>query len=152
MPEWLHHHQAVQQVEAHTLFFTDQDQDREATEKARAALQRGEVPPELKDLPESARQEIVNGERALFTLRLVDEFNSLVYFHLDGAPVLSWQVSDGRRLLTVALKKGEPAVLRLTAARDNGNGVHLVAATSAGELRTRTMAVGETEDWTLIVR
>jgi hypothetical protein len=153
VPNWLHHRTTVvEQAQAHTLIFTSQDQDHAATDKARAALQRGEVPPELADLPETARKEIVNGERALFTLRLVDEFNSLVYFHVDGAPALNWHVSDGRRLLTVALKKGEPALLRLTAARDNGNGVHLVAATSAGELRTRTMAVGETEDWTLLVK
>jgi hypothetical protein len=151
-PTWLRHRPVVEQTQAHTLIFTSQDQDHEATEKARAALQRGEIPPELADLPESARKEIVNGERALFTLRLVDEFNSLVYFHLDGAPVLNWHVSDGRKLLTIALKRGEPALLKLTAARDNGNGVHLVAATSAGELRTRTMAVGESEDWTLLVK
>lgn len=82
----------------------------------------------------------------------MDEFNSLVYFHVDGAAVMAYEVGEGRRLLTIALKKGEPAQLQLTAARDNGNGVHLVAATSGGELRTRTMAVGESEDWTLLVK
>jgi hypothetical protein len=82
----------------------------------------------------------------------MDEFNSLVYFYVDGAAVMAYEVSEGRRLLTIALKKGEPAQLQLTAARDNGNGVHLVAATSGGELRTRTMAVGESEDWTLLVK
>jgi hypothetical protein len=154
VPRWLRPGQSVEQTQtqAHTLIFTSQDMDREATEKARAALQRGEIPPELADLPESARNEIVKGERALFTLRLLDEFNSLVYFRLDGAPVLNWHVSDGRKLLSVALKKGEPALLNLTAARDDGHGVHLVAATSSGELRTRTMAVGESEDWTLLVK
>jgi len=150
-PNWLRHRPAVEQTQAHTLVFTSQDLDREATDKARAALQRGETPPALANLPESARREIVTGERALFTLRLLDEFNSLVYFHLDGA-LMGWHVTDGRKLLTVALKKGEPALLKLTAARDDGHGVHLVAATSSGELRTRTMAVGESEDWTLLVK
>jgi len=151
VPDWLRH-RTVEQTPAHTLIFTSQDMDREATDKARAALLRGETPPALANLSESARKEIVTGERALFTLRLLDEFNSLVYFQVDGAQVMDWHVSDGRKLLTIALKKGEPALLKLTAARDNGNGVHLVAATSSGELRTRTMAVGETEDWTLLVK
>jgi hypothetical protein len=151
-PNWLRHRPTVvEETQAHTLIFTSQDMDREATEKARAALLRGETPPGLANLPESARKEIISGERALFTLRLVDEFNSLVYFHLDGA-LMDWHVTDGRKLLTVALKKGEPALLKLTAARDDGHGVHLVAATSSGELRTRTMAVGESEDWTLLVK
>jgi len=152
-PNWLRHRPVTEQkTQARMLIFTSQDLDREATEKARAALQRGETPPELADLPESQRREIMNGERALFTLRLLDEFNSLVYFRLDGATPLNWHVSDGRKLLTVALKKGEPALLNLTAARDDGHGVHLVAVTSAGELRTRTLAVGESEDWTLLVK
>jgi hypothetical protein len=150
---WLHPGPQAEQTQAHTLIFTDKDLDVAATQKARDALRRGEVPPEVARLSEDERREILNGERAFFTERIVDEVNSLLYFHVNGAEV-DWQLSEGTRTLTIALKKGQPALLRLTAARDSGDGsgVHVVMKTSAGPTLPATIPVGQTLDWTLLVK
>jgi hypothetical protein len=54
-PNWLRLHPTAVEENKKILVFTNDDMDHATTAKARAALQRGEVPPELANLPEAQR-------------------------------------------------------------------------------------------------
>jgi hypothetical protein len=47
---------------------------------------------------------------------------------------------------------GAPAQMKLTATADGGGGVTVGFVSSMGEARTRTLAVGESEQWEVTVR
>jgi hypothetical protein len=71
LPHWMHPWLTTQQ--AQTLELTDADVDYAATEAARAALSRGEVPPILAASDAETRRKILSGEERLYTKRLLDE-------------------------------------------------------------------------------
>ncbi len=135
------------------LLVSRNDLDTEATAKARSALQRNEVPPVLANAAPEIRQQVLSGERSLFTMRIVDsaiEDGDAVSLSLEGVPYGEVVLSHAGAQVTVALKVGSTVRLRITAVRDGGGGgVTFGATSSLGEVRTRVMSVGEYEEWTI---
>jgi len=134
------------------LFVTDRDLDKAATENAKSALQRGEIPPSFAKDSDETRRQVQSGEQALFTLRIIDIFEEdgdAVSIFLDGVPYGEIQLSHSGATLTLALKRNAEAHLRIVATHDGGGGVTFGAASSLGEVLTRVMAVGDSEEWTI---
>lgn len=132
------------------LLVSDKDLDKEATENARMALKRGEIPPSLAEAPEQTRKEVLAGESALFKLHIIDsvaEDGDAVTVYMNGAPYGEIILSHAGADLTVALKRDSTAQLRIVATHDGGGGVTFGASSSLGEVRTRVMKIGDSEDW-----
>jgi hypothetical protein len=70
-PRWMHPWSASQQER--TLTLSEVDADYAATEAARAALSRGEIPAILAAADAETRRKILSGEEKLYTKRLIDE-------------------------------------------------------------------------------
>ena len=141
-------------VQAKNIFFvSDRDLDMEATEKAKAALKQGRIPPSLANAPERTRQELLSGEQSLYSVRLLDfadEDGDAVKILLNDVPFGDLVLSNLGAKLTIPLKKGVTTKITCLATVDGGGGgVTFRAISSSGELRTRVMAVGESESWTI---
>jgi len=161
-----------------TLFVSDRDLDVEATESAKAALKRGRIPPSLANVPEKTRQEISSGEQSLYTVWIFDfshigdsvdvllndtYFSTLVEASVDKDGVPAGSNNDrppgyGRYApqgfssvkLTIPLGKGSTTKIAFRAKVNAGEGgVRFRAVSSRGEMRTRILAVGESESWTV---
>ena len=141
------------EVQAQSIFFvSDRDLDPEATESAKAALKEGRIPPVLANVPERTRKEVLSGEQSLYSVRLVDfldEDGDWVKISINDALFGELLLSNAGAKLTIPLKKGTTTKFTCTASRDGGGGVTFRAISSTGEMRTRVMAVGECESWTI---
>lgn len=135
---------------------SDTDLDRDATVQAKAALNRGEIPPSLATVPEGTRQQIASGEASLYSVRLLDfqdEDGDAVKILLNDIPFGELVLSNSGAKLTIPLKKGATTKITCLASQDGGGGgVTFRAISSVGEMRTRVMAVGESESWTVSLK
>lgn len=161
-----------------TLFVSDRDLDVEATESAKAALKRGQIPPSLANVPEKTRQEISSGEQSLYTVWIFDfshvgdsvdvllndtYFSTLVEASVDKDGVPAGSNNDrpagyghyappgfSSVKLTIPLEKGSTTKIAFCATVDAGKGgIRFRAVSSRGETRSRILAVGESESWTV---
>jgi hypothetical protein len=134
------------------VFVSDRDLDVDATAKAKAALSRGEILPVLATTSEQVRREIASGEQSLYTVRILDfldEDGDAVKIFVNDIPFGEVILSNSGAKLTIPLKKGATTKITCLASQDGGGGVTFRAISSVGEMRTRVMAVGESETWTV---
>ena len=92
LPHWMHPWTVVQQEQILTL--TPADIDYAATDAARAALARGEIPPVLANADAATRQNILSGKENLYTKRLLQQNQSGILVH---ARVSTRRRFSGRR-------------------------------------------------------
>ncbi len=151
LPHWMHPWTASQQEQVLTL--TPADIDYAATDAARAALARGEIPPVLANADATTRQNILNGKENLYTKRLLQQNQSGILVH---ARVSSGGVFLGEDLLTPERPQGTtfpagpgaPAHFHFTVEQAGPNGVVScwVKSVNGGVVTTRPMAAGESAD------
>ena len=101
----------------------------------------------------AVRKEIADGRQAIYALHLLDnmvEDGDAVILYVNGN-------SQGRILLTnrgqtvlVALPTGALSQIRVLAVEDGGGGVTFGASSSLGEIRSKVMAVGDSDNWTVV--
>lgn len=131
------------------------DLDRAKTQAAVSQLKAGKIPPELERAPQSVRDAVRDGRMSLFTVRLMDfvaEDGDIVDVYVDGQPVGQLQLSNTGNVLSIPLTPGKQHSFGVTAVHDGGGGVTFGAQSSAGEMTTRIMGVGESETWTITFR
>jgi hypothetical protein len=134
------------------LFLSAKDLDADETKKAQEAIRRGEIPELLSKAPEKIRQEVLSGVQALYAVNLLDyadEDGDTITVLVNGVSVGEVSLLNQGTKLSIPLRPGENAEITCIATRDGGGGVTFRALSSMGEMRTRTMAVGESETWTV---
>ena len=157
LPHWMHPWTAVQQQQMLTL--TPADIDYAATDAARAALARGEIPPVLANADAATRQNILSGKENLYTKRLLQQNQSGILVH---ARVSTGGVFLGEDLLTAERPQGTtfpagpgaPTHFHFTAEQAGPNGVVScwVKSVNGGVVATRPMAAGDTADLEVIAQ
>jgi hypothetical protein len=157
LPHWMHPWTAVQQEQILTL--TPADIDYAATDAARAALARGEIPPVLANADAATRQNILSGKENLYTKRLLQQNQNGILVH---ARVSSGGVFLGEDLLTAERPQGTtfpagpgaPTHFHFTAEQAGPNGVVScwVKSVNGGVVTTRPMAAGDSADLEVIAR
>ncbi|MBI5882220.1 MAG: hypothetical protein HZB91_03850 [Elusimicrobia bacterium] len=129
--------------------------DRAATEAAREALKRGDIPPVLAQASPELRREVAEARMDLFSIRLVDsaaEDGDVVVVSVDGKTLGRVNLSNAGAVLTLPLKPGASTSLKVLAEKDGGGGVTFGAVTSQGQVMSKVMSVGESQDWTVEAR
>jgi hypothetical protein len=157
LPHWMHPWTAVQQEQILTL--TPADIDYAATDAARAALARGEIPPVLANADAATRQNILSGKENLYTKRLLQQNQSGILVH---ARVSTGGIFLGEDLLTAERPQGTtfpagpgaPTHFHFTAEQAGPNGVVScwVKSVNGGVVTTRPMAAGDSADLEVIAR
>lgn len=157
LPHWMHPWTAVQQEQILTL--TPADIDYAATDVARAALARGEIPPVLANADAATRQNILSGKENLYTKRLLQQNQSGILVH---ARVSTSGVFMGEDLLTAERPQGTtfpagpgaPTHFHFTVEQAGPNGVVScwVKSVNGGVVTTRPMAAGDSADLEVIAR
>ena len=157
LPHWMHPWTAVQQEQILTL--TPADIDYAATDAARAALARGEIPPVLANADAATRQNILSGKENLYTKRLLQQNQSGILVH---ARVSTGGVFLGEDLLTAERPQGTtfpagpgaPTHFHFTAEQAGPNGVVScwVKSVNGGVVTTRPMAAGDSADLEVIAQ
>lgn len=105
---------------------------------------------ELAALPAPVKDAIKDGRMGLFTLHILDwcmEDGDVVALSVDGMPIGQVMITHAGADITIPLKQGQSQTLTVTAVHDGGGGVTFGASSSLGDMRTRSMAVGESETW-----
>lgn len=128
------------------------DIDVEKTRQAREALAKGEVTPELASLPMPVREALRDGRMSMFTVRMIDwveEDGDVVQIAVNGQALGQVNLSHSGAVLTIPLEPGKTHNFTVTAVADGGGGVTFGAQSSAGQMITRVMGVGENETWTI---
>lgn len=95
---------ATQAHDTQVLFLSSQDLDLEATEQAKSALARGEVPPVLRNAPLETRRQIASGEQQLYSVRLMDfadEDGDAVSIAVNGLPFGELALANAGARLTI---------------------------------------------------
>ena len=157
LPHWMHPWTAVQQEQILTL--TPADIDYAATDAARAALARGEIPPVLANADAATRQNVLSGKENLYTKRLLQQNQSGILVH---ARVSTGGVFLGEDLLTAERPQGTtfpagpggPTHFHFTTEQAGPNGVvHCwVKSVNGGVVTTRPMAAGDSADLEVIAQ
>jgi hypothetical protein len=158
LPHWVHPWSATQQEQTATL--TDADVDYAATEAARSALLRGEIPPVLAQADAATRQKIISGEEKLYTKRLLDEKEqrgAIVHVRVSTGGVFL-----GEDLLTTERPHGTtfpagPGALthfRFTVEQAGAKGVVscYVNSVNGGVVSTSPMTAGQSADLEVVAR
>ena len=157
LPHWTHPWTAVQQEQILTL--TPADIDYAATDAARAALARGEIPPVLANADAATRQNILSGKENLYTKRLLQQNQSGILVH---ARVSTGGVFLGEDLLTAERPQGTtfpagpgaPTHFHFTVEQAGSNGVVScwVKSVNGRVVTTRPMATGDSADLEVIAQ
>jgi hypothetical protein len=157
LPHWMHPWAAVQQEQVLTL--TPADIDYAATDAARAALARGEIPPVLANADVATRQNILSGKESLYTKRLLQQNQSGILVH---ARVSTGGVFLGEDLLTAERPQGTtfpagpgaPTHFHFTTEQAGPNGAVTcwVNSVNGGAVTTRPMAAGDSADLEVIAQ
>ena len=101
-------------------------------------------------LPAPVKDALKEGRMGLFTLHILDwcmEDGDVVALSVDGMPIGQVMITHAGADITIPLKQGQSQTLTVTAVHDGGGGVTFGASSSLGDMRTRSMAVGESETW-----
>lgn len=157
LPHWMHPWTAVQQEQVLTL--TAADIDHAATDAARAALARGEIPPVLANADVATRQNILSGKENLYTKHLLQQNQNGILVH---ARVSTGGVFLGEDLLTAQRPQGTtfpagpgaPTHFHFTTEQAGPNGVVRcwVKSVNGGVVTTRPMAAGDSADLEVIAQ
>ena len=157
LPHWMHPWTTMQQEQVLTL--TPADIDHAATDAARAALARGEIPPVLANADAATRQNILSGKENLYTKRLLQQNQSGILVH---ARVSTGGVFLGEDLLTAERPQGTtfpagpgaPTHFHFTVEQAGPNGVVScwVKSVNGGVVTTRPMAAGDSADLEVIAQ
>lgn len=137
------------------LLVSTGDLDRKATERARAMLSAGEIPPELASAGPEVRAAVGSGQMGLLTLRMLDFAavdGDVIDVSVEGKVLGRIALDHTEASLTIPLKVGRDQSLKISAVHDGGGGVTFAARSSVGEIRTRVMGVGESDVWTVSFR
>ena len=162
LPHWTHPWSPIQQVQMQQqiLTLTGADVDQGATDAARAALARGEIPPALAKADSETRNKVLSGEAKLYTLQL-EEDNQAQGF------IIHVQVSQNGVLIdehvltpehtlhhTLASTPGVPLHYHFTVEKAGPNGfVNPGARSSSGQwVRTGHLTTGQSGDVETVVR
>ncbi|MDQ2869065.1 MAG: hypothetical protein M3R59_11765 [Verrucomicrobiota bacterium] len=158
LPHWMHPWAATQQQEQ-VLTLTPADIDYAATDAARAALARGEIPAVLANADAATRQNILSGKENLYTKRLLQQNQRGILVH---ARVSTGGVFLGEDLLTAERPQGTtfpagpraPTHFHFTTEQAGPNGVVScwVQSVNGGVVTTRPMAAGDSADLEVIAR
>lgn len=104
-------------------------------------------------MPEAQRQEVMAGNATFHRFLIYDFWDQdgdVVEIAVNGTTLGIVAMSNRGTHLTLPLRPGETARVSIRAVRDGGGGVTLGARSSVGEARTRIMAVGESDEWTVV--
>lgn len=107
--------------------------------------------------PEATQIDIAEGRQVIYTLHLLDsqfQDGDIVSVSVDGANYGEILLRNGGEDLLIPLHPGSTSVVKIDAVRD-GEQINLVtfgARSSLGEARTRDMAEGQSEVWTVSVQ
>jgi hypothetical protein len=157
-PHWGHSWTtATQQAQEQVLTLTPADIDHVATDAARAALARGEIPPVLANADAATLQNISSGKENLYTKRLLQQKQSGILVHARvstggvflGEDVLTAERPQGT---TFPAGSGAPTHFHFTVEQAGPNGVVSCWAQSVNgsAVTTRPMAAGESADLEVI--
>lgn len=105
--------------------------------------------------PEATRQDLASGRQVIYTLHVLDnlaEDADQVEVMVDGVSFGTVTLTNLGQDVLIPLKPGAQAQVRAVARFDGGGGVTFGASSSLGEVRSRIMAVGESDDWTVIAQ
>ena len=164
LPHWTHPWSPVQQVQMQqqiqTLTLTDADVDHAATDAARAALSRGEIPPVLANADAETRNKVLSGEEKLYTKNLLSENEDKeVIVHVS---VSSGGVLLGEDTLTMAhpqattfpVGPGVPTLFHYTVEKAGPTGVVTcqVDSSAGPSVHTPPMPAGQSAELETIVR
>jgi hypothetical protein len=111
----------------------------------------------VEQAPEQTRQDIVSGRQVIYTLHVLDNMaddGDRVTVTVGGSsfgPVTVTLTNRGQDLL-IPLVAGAPSTVKVYAAYDGGGGVTFGAYSSLGETRSRVMAVGQSDEWTVVTQ
>jgi hypothetical protein len=109
----------------------------------------------VENAPEATRQDIVSGRQVIYTLHVLDDLAEdadQVEVLVDGVSYGTITLINAGQDLLIPLKPGAQAQVRAVARFDGGGGVTFGSRSSLGEVRSRIMAVGESDDWTVTVQ
>jgi hypothetical protein len=96
-----------------------------------------------------------SGQRSLYRLRLLDflqQDGDEVELQVDGGPIGTIPLSNAGTEILIPLAPGTRSRVRVVATRDGGGGVTLGMVSSLGDVRTRVLHVGESEEWSVQVQ
>lgn len=157
LPHWMHPWTAAQQEQILTL--TAADIDYAATEAARAALARGEIPPVLANADAATRQKVLSGEDNLYTKQLLKQGEGGILVHdrvstggvFLGEDLLTTERPQGT---TFPAGPGAPTHFHFTVEQAGPTGAVncWVQSVNGGVVTTRPMAAGESADLEVIAR
>lgn len=158
LPHWAHPWTTVQQEQVLTL--TEADVDHAATDAARAALARGEIPPILANADVATRNKVLSGEEELYTKNLLPEKKEhgiVVHVHVSqggvtlGEDVLTPEHPHGT---TFPAQHGVAQHFHFTAVEAGPSGTVACNIDSVGgrTLTTTPMATGQSADLETVVQ
>lgn len=162
LPHWTHPWSTVQQVQMQQqiLTLTEADVDQAATDAARAALSRGEIPPVLAKADTETRNKVLSGEAKLYTLRMEEEnqaqgFIIHVQVSQNGVLIDEHVLTPERNIHhTLASTPGVPLLYHFTVEKVGPEGfVNPGARSGSGQwVRTGRLAAGQSGDVETVVR
>jgi hypothetical protein len=158
LPHWAHPWTTVQQEQVLTL--TEADVDHAATDAARAALARGEIPPILAKADAETRNKVLSGEEKLYTKNLLNENEDkevIIHVQVSSGGVLLGEdtlTMEHRHTTTFPGRPGVPTHFHNTVEKAGPKGVVTCYLNSAGGtfVHTPPMAAGQSGDLETIVR
>lgn len=109
----------------------------------------------LQTAPESTRRDLQEGRQALYVLHVIDnveEDGDAVIIQVNGVPYGEVLLSHAGQSLMIPLPAGALSQLRVLAIRDGGGGVTFGARSSVGDVRSKVMQVGDSDNWTVVPR
>lgn len=159
LPHWAHPWTTVQQEQVLTL--TEADVDHAATDAARAALARGEIPPILANADVATRNKVLSGEEKLYTTKdlLPEKKEQGIVVHVNvsqggvalGEYVLTPEHPQGT---TFPAQHGIATRFHCTAVQAGPSGTVAcnIESASGRTLTTTPMATGQSADLETVVQ
>jgi hypothetical protein len=114
--------------------------------------------PALKALAKTspkAAEDVKSGRSVLYRVYLLDflaEDGDRVELSVDGASYGDLYLKNAGQEVLIPLTRGVPSEMNLLATADGGGGVTVGFVSSLGEARTRTLQVGQSEQWQVTVQ
>ncbi len=101
------------------------------------------------------RAQIASGGQAIYRLQILDnvvEDGDAVVLYVNGASFGRVDLTNQGLSVLLALPRQALSQIRVLAVADGGGGVTFGAASSAGDVRTKVMGVGNSDEWTVVPR
>jgi hypothetical protein len=104
---------------------------------------------------EVVRAQISSGEQAIYRLQLLDdcaEDGDAVILYANGTSYGKVSLTNKGDVVLVPLPTSALSRIHVLAVEDGGGGVTFGASSSDGAVRSKVMAVGDSDDWTVVPR